>query len=599
MNKEVYKNNIKAYEKRYGKYVEIEENKYENVLEDCKSGDKTLRIEIDNKKVYLNSKYNPKKEAEKYYSNMKNINYGTIILIFGFGLSYHIQELLKKLENKATLLIYENDLDMFDIVMKNIDISNILENKEVFIFFENLKNLENLQLFYSVGDYDVQYIPVYKDLYIKEYKQFMEDCLEFIKIYRSNLVTIDSFKLDWARNNFANIRSIFNCYKLEDFKNIFKDKPIIVVGAGPSLNKNVKLLKKIQGKICIISAFSAAKVLEENNIKPNFLTTIDSRQYGIKEFEKNIPIICTKDANKELLLSHRANKIISLKDDYEFLKEVIGENFVEDDVTYGCGTVSFFSTDIARFFGASEIILIGQDFCWTKEKIHADGTVHKATKEYLSYHHYRIKEKDIYGNTVYVNEAFKIYKKGFDEYTKILPYGVKLIQATEGGLAIEGAETSTLQECIDIYCKEKFCDVENIINSIFNKNKVLVEEENELIAMSKVKKVYNELKKMKKLLKEASCISKELLENVRKSEIKNNQLIIERLDNIDIEIKKNDIIKSLISSYTNEIQSYFIIDEDEDEKINFAIMNEKLYTSIDKAVGEIIEMAKEEMGYTD
>ncbi|MDE6182170.1 MAG: hypothetical protein K2F59_03080, partial [Eubacteriales bacterium] len=76
MNREVYEKNLKAYKEGYGiDYEPIENNKYENSLEDTKDGNKTLQIENDGKKIYLHSKYNPIKEAEKHYKDFK-IRYG-------------------------------------------------------------------------------------------------------------------------------------------------------------------------------------------------------------------------------------------------------------------------------------------------------------------------------------------------------------------------------------------------------------------------------------------------------------------------------------------------------------------------------------------
>ena len=67
MNKEVYEKNLLSYEKKYGKYENIENNKYEDKIEICKNGNITLKLNLDDRSVYLHSKYNPVKEAKKYY----------------------------------------------------------------------------------------------------------------------------------------------------------------------------------------------------------------------------------------------------------------------------------------------------------------------------------------------------------------------------------------------------------------------------------------------------------------------------------------------------------------------------------------------------
>ena len=52
-------------------------------------------------------------------------------------------------------------------------------------------------------------------------------------------------------------------------------------------------------------------------------------------------------------------------------------------------------------------------------------------------------------------------------------------------------------------------------------------------------------------------------------------------------------------TYSNDIYTYNTIEETDDEKLNFAIMNEKLYTEMDKILDNIIKIGKEEMEYED
>ncbi len=594
MNKEVYEKNLLSYERIYGKYENIEDNKYEGRIEICKDGNITLKLKVYERSVYLHSKYNPIKEAKKYYKDYEKINYGSIIFMFGFGLSYYVQELYNKVKTRATIVVYEPDKEIFDIVMKNIDICDILENEDIFITFE-------LDKLFAFGldncDYKLECIQIYKELYLKEHKEFMEKIKTTLNRIRMRYSTVYVYKSIWLRSIFSNFKYILKSYYLFDFKDIFENKPIIVVGAGPSLNKNVHLLKELKGKVCIISVFSATKVLEKAGIVPDFMATIDSLQYGITDFEAKIPLIYHRYCNKELLEKHKNNKIVSISSN-EFLKSVL-ENIKEDNVVSGT-TVTYFCTTIARYFGASEIILIGQDFSWTKDAIHAKGSVHdKNLYGYKEYHHYNMPVEDMYGNTVYTNAPFMNFKENFEDYVKDLPKNIKLIQASEGGLKIEGAETRTLRECIDIYCKNKFCNVEEILNNRFEENNIVCNNEEE--TLKKVRKIYDELCEMKKFTKESVSLTKKILKNVKYSTsgfYKNNRLI-KRLDEIDEKIKDNKIMISLIEPYMTDITEYYVIDEVEDENINFALMNEKIYTTIDEVLEKLINIIKEEMEYED
>ena len=598
MNKEVYEKNLIAYKERYNiDYKEIEDNEYDLMLEDTKDGYKTLQIDKNGKKIYLNSKYNTQREIDKHYKDF-SIRYGTIIFVFGFGLSYYVSKLIEKISNTDYIFIYEPDKKIFDVTMKNIDISYILANKNINIIFEHK---ETKKAFMKTSlDKRIDINPYYKELYNKDLLEYMKDIKEGIEDNIININTTEIFKEEWSRSLFFNINSILKSYDICDFKDIFKDKPIVVVGAGPSLDKNVHLLKEIEGKVCIICAFSAAKALEKHNIKPDFLTTVDSKQYGIEEYEANIPILYLKEANKELLEKHKSKKIIYMPYTDILLKDIlkIENKFINLPIK---GTVSSFSASIAHYFGASEIIVIGQDFSWTKDKAHAEGTVHKKTEGYKKYHGENMEVKDIYGNTVYTNKPFYGFKLWFDDFTKQIMDSTKVIQATEGGLPIENAETMCLKDAIEKYCVSKFYNVNEILENKYKETEIIGKNIDEKQVFENIKNLYLEIKDKRELAKEALELSKKITKNIKYSSsgLKKNNNAIRRLDEIDEVLKENNSIKQLVDVFSNQISSYYMIEQTDDEKLDFAIMNEKLYYNIYVILSDLVDIIKEEMKYEE
>lgn len=598
MNKEVYEKNLKAYKERYNiDYNEIENNEYDKMLEDTKDGYKTLQIENNGKKLYLNSKYNTKREIEKHYKDF-SIRYGSIIFVFGFGLSYYVSELIEKINNIDYIYIYEPNKKVFDVVMKNIDISHILNNENIYINFDLNKYKISIDKFSLDKKMDINL--VYKELYAEELIEYMEEVKEGIYNNIVEINTREEFKKYWSKSIFSNIESILNSYDVCGFKDLFKNKPIIVVGAGPSLDKNVHLLKELEGKVCIISTFSVVRVLKKFNIKPNFLTTVDSKQYGIEEYEANIPLLYLKEANKKLLKKHKSKKIIYISSLEKLLRNILKMETEFINISLK-GTVSSFSASIAHYFGASEIILIGQDFSWTKDKAHADGTVHKRTEEYKQYHNCNMEVKDIYGNIVYTNKPFYGFKRWFDSFTKSIKDTTKVIQATEGGLPIEDAETMSFKEAIDKYCVSKFCNVDEILKNKYKEIEVIGKNIDKSEVFDYIKNLYLEIKDKKGLVKEALELSKKITKNIKYSSsgLKKNNKLINRLDEIDEILKDNEDIKELIETYSNQISSYYMIEMTDDEKLNFAIMNEKLYYTIYTILCDLANDIKEEMNYEE
>ena len=141
----------------------------------------------------------------------------------------------------------------------------------------------------------------------------------------------------------------------KELKNIIKDKTIFVIGAGPSLSKSLKHIKKSKN-IKKIVADGAVRALLEKNIKPDILVTdLDGDLESIKKIGRmKIPII---------VHAHGHNY-----DRLEIVKEL--SNVTGTTQTRGFGKLENFGgfTDgdrcvfLAEYFNASKIVLIGMDF---------------------------------------------------------------------------------------------------------------------------------------------------------------------------------------------------------------------------------------------
>ena len=106
---------------------------------------------------------------------------------------------------------------------------------------------------------------------------------------------------------------------------------------------------------------------------------------------------------------------------------------------------------LAEYMGANIIALMGQDLSF-QEKLHAGDVTG------LFYSEDDVEEnrrrnpivKDIFGEERYTMGQFLGFRTSFEEAIKRFT-GI-VINATEGGLPIEGAKTMRLKDFIDEYC---------------------------------------------------------------------------------------------------------------------------------------------------
>ena len=139
------------------------------------------------------------------------------------------------------------------------------------------------------------------------------------------------------------------------FQNMIKGKTVFIIGAGPSLTRSLKYIKKSKNMVKIV-ADGAVRALLEKNIKPDILVTdLDGDLKSIEKIGKTkIPII-----------------VHAHGDNYEKLEIVKKlKNVVGSTQTRKIGKIENFGgfTDgdrcvfLAEYFNASKIVLIGMDF---------------------------------------------------------------------------------------------------------------------------------------------------------------------------------------------------------------------------------------------
>ena len=144
-------------------------------------------------------------------------------------------------------------------------------------------------------------------------------------------------------------------FKKKQLQNLIEEKTVFIIGAGPSLSKSLKYMKK-HNNVTKIVADGAVRGLLENNIKPDILVTdLDGDMKSIMRIGKTkIPII-----------------VHAHGDNYDKL-DIVGKflNVIGSTQTETFGKVVNFGgfTDgdrcvfLAEYFNAKKIILIGMDF---------------------------------------------------------------------------------------------------------------------------------------------------------------------------------------------------------------------------------------------
>ncbi|MBU5676660.1 DUF115 domain-containing protein [Alkaliphilus sp. MSJ-5] len=439
-------------------------------LEETRKGQNTLFCEKEGRKTYIHSKYDPVREAEAIIQEYKDIKDDATIIFYGTGLGYHIDIFLEKYPNinyyiyepvPELLYQYLNNKSLEGLKGKNLkDIVLGTDIQDTVIFLNNIidKNRKDIIL--------VEF-PVHKQMFPKEYENFLDLFKTIVKDKRAIIHTDYAFQERWIINSMKNFKYVLSTPNiLIEKKGEFKNKPAILVAAGPSLNEEIENIRYIKenGLAYIFSVGSAINTLMYNNIYPDAATTYDPTERNQIVFEKvnemkirDIPMIFGTSVGYETLENYLGNKyhMITSQDTianyYLKTKENQSINIVQDAPSIAVVTFQLLSD-----LGFNPIILVGQNLGYIGKEKHSEGVHYskQLTEEEIEK---GIWVKDVYGNEILADDGFNRMRQHMEFYIgKLL--NTRVINTTKGGAHIEGAEFIELETVMKNDLTEKIVE---------------------------------------------------------------------------------------------------------------------------------------------
>ncbi|WP_186434579.1 motility associated factor glycosyltransferase family protein [Seleniivibrio woodruffii] len=256
-------------------------------------------------------------------------------------------------------------------------------------------------------------------------------------------------------NTLLNIDEILNNPGIDQLKGAFKGRPGIVVATGPSLNKNVELLRDVTDKAVVVGADASMRVLAKKGMKPHMVCSLERMPPTAKLFEELSP-----EAFEDVY--YAAAPVISpiTYQTYKGKRIIVYRNFATFkwlDIEKGTLNIGPSSGNMAfkilEYIGCDPIILIGQDLAFGEDgNTHATGSTF-GERESTYYENCLLVE----GNYSPQVRSSRVWNMFLNYYHKdVLNSQAKVINATEGGAKIHGTEIMTFKEAIGKYVTESF-----------------------------------------------------------------------------------------------------------------------------------------------
>ncbi|EDP4281000.1 flagellin modification protein PseD, partial [Campylobacter jejuni] len=428
--KELFNKNIEALSNLFLKesLKEIKSSKFELIL-GKDNLDINLKDTSDNTFLYenvideLNSMLNTYNDKYLLYP---------VLYFYGFGNGILFKALLQN-KNHQHIVVFEKDIEIIWIMFHILDFSSELQSARLMVLETSSLDIELFSNFCSSKPF-FQFSRIYfLELMSHYYERFHEDVLELnkklVQDFKDSILSHGNDPLDALQGIEQFVYNLPQMITHPSYKELLSKRKnlsdtAIIVSTGPSLTKQLPLLKKYANKATIFCADSSYPILAKHNIKPDYVLSLEripltseffNNDFG--EFDKDILFVLKSyvhpHTTKYLQKNNRNFMLVSTY--ASFINYLKLDDFGYFNMGFSVANMNFL---LAIHLKHKNIVLIGQDLAYAK-----DGLSH--TKDYSNLdkhegHFQRDKNKyttQAYGDNGKVESSFvwTLFRHNFEQ----------------------------------------------------------------------------------------------------------------------------------------------------------------------------------------
>ncbi|MEH0334157.1 motility associated factor glycosyltransferase family protein [Campylobacter coli] len=554
--KELFNKNIEALSNILLKesLKEIKSSKFELIL-GKDNLDINLKDTSDNTFLYenvideLNSMLNTYNDKYLLYP---------VLYFYGFGNGILFKALLQN-KNHQHIVVFEKDIEIIWIMFHILDFSSELQSARLMVLQTSSLDIEFFSNFCSSKPF-FQFSRIYfLELMSHYYERFHEDILglnkKLAENFKNSIVSYGNDPLDALQGieqfvyNLPQMITHPSYTKLLSKRKNLSDTAIIV-STGPSLTKQLPLLKKYASKATIFCADSSYPILAKHDIKPDYVLSLEripltseffNNNFG--EFDKDIVFVCAGVVHPKTIEYLKNKTFIITQKVLAFPYYINLKNFCYAAVGF---SVAHMAYEFATHLSHKNIIFIGQDLAYAK-----DGFSHTKDYKNLDKHegHFQ-RDKGKFQCLAYGGDGKAESSEVWTMFRFFLQDTISrniistTYNCTEGGARIEGTiEKPFLWACENLLDKD--------LNKPFEKLEPLsLNKQNEFL-LKAYYKVYQSIKHCR----DFSKILSNDFENIQSVYLSLN----EKEEDINLAIKKIDEFKNKLENIKQMQDLYEIL----------------------------------------
>ncbi|EJB6137188.1 motility associated factor glycosyltransferase family protein, partial [Campylobacter coli] len=282
-----------------------------------------------------------------------------------------------------------------------LDFSNELQNSRLMVLQTSSLDIEFFSNFCSSKPF-FQFSRIYfLELMSHYYERFHEDILglnkKLAENFKNSIVFHGNDPLDALQGIEQFVYNLPQMITHPSYKELLSKRKgvsdtAIIVSTGPSLTKQLPLLKKYASKATIFCADSSYPILAKHGIKPDYVCMLERTEitaeffnHDFGEFDKDIVFVCAGVVHPKTIEYLKNKTFIITQKVLAFPYYINLKNFCYAAVGFSVAhTLSY----LATYLSHKNIIFIGQDLAYAENgNSHPDDYQNSANYESQMYEH--------------------------------------------------------------------------------------------------------------------------------------------------------------------------------------------------------------------
>lgn len=326
---------------------------------------------VDGRK--LHSTRDPLRESLRWARNVETTE-STVIVLFGYGSGYAARALRRR--SDAAIIVFDPSIQQLAVGLTHGEVPTGL------CIFTNIETFSRFLTSFLQGPDRGVMVPWRASVRTQPevYQAATESATEAVGRVKLKHQTAMIRGQGWLRHYLTNLAHLCRGPTLPQLQGTLAGVPAIIVAAGPSLDRNIHMLRQLDDTALILTVNTSARALAKAGVVPHALVSIESADTtdGVKEMPWNLPAFLDLTAHPAMW-QHSFRRIFPISVDTN------GCSAFSNKIAPGLGISAGFcvanaGVAVAHALGCDPIVLIGSDLSFQGERMYAQNTIFESMR---------------------------------------------------------------------------------------------------------------------------------------------------------------------------------------------------------------------------